>query len=343
MRFRSSAARALCLLLCAALLFCAAACAPRPERFETVWYDVFDTVTTLSGYAESRAEFDAAAARVHDALARYHTLFDIYHDAPEGANLKTVNDRAGEWVSVDPELIRLLLLCRQLDEVTGHKTDASLGAVLKLWHDARETAASDPDRAAPPDPEALREASRHTGFALVEIDEAGGRVRLTDPSASLDIGAVGKGCAAELAKRLLPDGYLLSLGGNIVPKGAKPDGSAWTIGVRSPDDAGALLHTVRVTDRAVVTSGDYQRSFTVNGVRYHHIIDPDTLYPAARWRSVTVLCADSGLADGLSTALFLTDLESGTALLERYGADALWVGADGTEHMTAGFSAALAD
>lgn len=88
---------------------------------------------------------------------------------------------------------------------------------------------------------------------------------------------------------------------------------------------------------AVVTSGDYQRTYTVDGKQYHHIIDPQTRMPAAYWRSVTVVCEDSGLADALSTAMFLLPAESGMALAESYGVEVLWIGTDGEEIMTPGF------
>jgi thiamine biosynthesis lipoprotein len=87
----------------------------------------------------------------------------------------------------------------------------------------------------------------------------------------------------------------------------------------------------------VVTSGDYQRAYMVDGNLYHHIIDPDTLYPSRYWRSVSILCSDSGLADALSTALFLLPMEEGQALLDKCGAEALWVDAEGALYYSPGF------
>ena len=96
-----------------------------------------------------------------------------------------------------------------------------------------------------------------------------------------------------------------------------------------------------MTDASVVTSGDYQRYFVVDGKVYHHIIDPDTLLPGTFWRSVTIVCADSGLADALSTALFLLPLEEGQMLLEKCGAEAMWVDADGNQFYSPGFHALI--
>ena len=114
------------------------------------------------------------------------------------------------------------------------------------------------------------------------------------------------------------------------------------VGIADPDGGEGYLSTLNDWDKAIVTSGDYQRYFELDGVRYHHIIDPKTLYPAARFRSVTVVCADSGLADALSTALFVLPLEEGKALAAKAGAEAMWLDTQGNLTQTSGFSQYLA-
>jgi thiamine biosynthesis lipoprotein len=215
--------------------------------------------------------------------------------------------------------------------------DVTLGAVLSMWHEARESALADPDTAALPDDAALQEAAQHRGFDRVEIDQDASTVRITDPLLRLDVGAVAKGYAAERVSENAPEGYLISVGGNVRAIGTKADGSNWIVGVQDPDGED-YLQALSVADLSVVSSGDYQRYFTVDGKRYHHIIDPDTLYPAEYWRAVTVVCQDSGIGDGLSTALFLMTQEDGEALLEKYDAEALWVAYDGTITYTVGFA-----
>ena len=243
---------------------------------------------------------------------------------------------------VDRKIIDLLLFCRDLCEGTGGQVNAALGGVLALWHDAREAGISDPASAALPDAAALAEAARHADFSSVIIDEAASTVQITDPALRLDVGAIAKGYAVEQVCRAAPDGLLLSVGGNVRATGPKPGGENWVVGIQAPDgESGAFLHTLYVRDVSVVTSGDYQRYYTVGGVRYHHIIDPATCRPAAYWRAVTVLCADSGLADALSTALFTLPQAEGQALLDRYGAEAMWVDASGGEVFSPGFSAYL--
>ena len=171
------------------------------------------------------------------------------------------------------------------------------------------------------------------------IDEEASTVQITDPETRLDVGAIAKGYAVEQVCREAPAGLLVSVGGNVRATGPKADGQPWVVGIQSPDGDGEdFLHTLELSQGSVVTSGDYQRYYTVDGVRYHHIIDPDTLLPAAYWRSVTIVCADSGLADALSTALFTLPQEEGQALLNRWDAQAMWVDASGQQFYSPGFS-----
>ena len=339
--------RFLALAAAAALLLggCAAQAEPagKLRRYEASFLTLFDTVTTIVGYAQSEEDFRRTAQDLHDGLLEYHQLFDIYHDYDGIVNLKTVNDRAGgDPVEVERRIIDLLLFCRELEELTGGRVDVSMGSVLALWHDARSEGVDDPEHAALPGAGALEEAAEHTGFRLLEIDEQASTVRLTDPLARLDVGAVAKGYAVERVCQNAPEGLLLSVGGNVRATGPKPGGEPWVVGVQEPDGGKEdYLHTLYVSNSSVVSSGDYQRYYTVDGVRYHHIIDPDTRYPGTRWRAVTVLCADSGLADGLSTALFLLSQEEGEALARQCGAEALWVAADGTLSCTGGFQEAV--
>ena len=124
---------------------------------------------------------------------------------------------------------------------------------------------------------------------------------------------------------------ILNVGGNVRAIGTKPDGSLWTAGVQDPDGNEYLAQVELQPGQSLVVSGDYQRYFTVDGVRYHHLIDLQTLQPARYCRSVAVLCTDSGLGDALSTGLFCLPQEQGLRVLEQSdGAAALWVLEDGT-------------
>lgn len=317
-------------------------CGTGMQRYEATYWDVFDTVTTVSGYAAGQAEFDAAAREIHDALLEYHRLYNIYECYDGLRNLKTVNDQAGIGpVPVDERILSLLQFAQTAWTETGSRVNAAMGSVLALWHDAREQALEDPDRAALPDRSALEEAALHTDLSALELDLEAGTAFLTDPDMALDVGALAKGYAVEQVAAAAPDHFLISVGGNVCATGPKPDGTPWTVAVENPD-GGDFLKLLYAEDRSVVTSGDYQRYFELDGVRYHHIIDPDTLEPAAYWRSVTVVAESSAAADCLSTALFTLPQAEGQRLLDQWGAEALWIGRDGAQVMSPGFSAYLA-
>ena len=327
-------------LALALLCLLPAGCAGGPKQYEATYWDLFDTVTVIKGYADSEADFTVRAQAIHDQLLEYHQLYDIYHDYEGIANLKTVNDSAGiAPVEVDRRIIDLLLVCKALYAGSGGAVNAAMGSVLSLWHEAREAALADPENAALPDGAALEEALAHIDFDAVVIDEAASTVFLPDPDQRLDVGAVAKGyAAAQVTKD--EETLILNLGGNVCAAGPKADGSPWVVAVPDPD-SGETLDELSLTRGAAVTSGDYQRYFTVDGEIYHHIIDPSTGWPARNWQSVTVLCADSGVADALSTALFVLDQGEGEALLAEYGAQAIWVDQEGTVLRSAGFTGTL--
>ncbi len=341
--------RALAALLTGVLLAgCLGGCALVPSRQTVTYLDAFDTVTTVTAYGLSADRFAADTARLYEEMLRYHRLYDIYTDYDGINNLKTVNEAQGAAVAVDEAVLELLEYGKEAYGLTDGRVNVLFGSVLKLWHDSRRAALENASDAALPDKEALVQAAAHCDPACLRIDREAGTVQLTDPSARLDVGAIAKGFAAErlaaFAKQILGwDSALLDVGGNIRAVGQKSTAFGdrpYTIGIRNPDadSAKGNLLTVAVSDKAVVTSGDYQRYFTVNGQDYHHIIDVDTLYPAAHVRAVTVICSDSGLADVLSTALFTLPIAEGKNLLNRCeDAEAVWVLSDGSMQVSANF------
>ena len=333
--------RLVCILLLLSLLLSGCAeilPAAETKQYNATFLDLFDTVTTIVGKAESEAAFQEKAQAIHDDLLYYHQLFDIYNDYDGIHNLKTVNDAAGfAPVTVEPAIILLLEDCKEYYEATGGKVNVAMGSVLKLWHEARSDSMDNPQNAYLPDPESLQAAADHTDFDTVVIDKENATVFITDPRVRLDVGAIAKGWATQMVADAAPQGLLISVGGNVCATGPKDDnGTPWVVGIQSPDGE-SYLHTVNVFDECVVTSGDYQRYFVVEGKPYHHIIDPVTLQPGEYWRSVTVICNDSGLADALSTALFLMPQAEGQVILDQFGAKAMWLDAQGNLYYSPGF------
>ena len=332
--------RLICLLLvCLLLSGCAGEQEQATKQYNATFLTLFDTVTTIVGRGDSEEAFRAEAQQIHDELLVYHQLFDIYHDYEGLNNLKTVNNQAGiAPVEVDRRIIDLILDCKEYHRLTGGMVNPALGSVLYLWHEARNDGIDDPSAASLPDGDKLVAAAAHTDFDAVIVDEAASTVYISDPQLRLDVGAVAKGWSVQKVCEGLRSGLLISVGGNVVATGPKNDaGTPWVIGIQNPDGGDDYLHTIYVTGGSVVTSGDYQRYYVVDGELYHHIIDPATLYPATLWRSVTIVCDDSGLADALSTALFILPLEEGMALLESCGAEAMWVDRAGNVTYSSGF------
>ena len=327
-------------LLCALL----AGCSPSPKEPEQKQYtasflDVFDTVTSITGKAADEETFRTKTQAVHNALKEYHQLFDIYNDYDGINNLKTVNDNAGiAPVTVDARIIALLKDCKAYYDLTDGMVNPAMGSVLQLWHVARNDGINDPANAYLPNEESLQQAAQYMKFDAVTIDEAASTVFISKPEVQLDVGAVAKGWATQRVAEQAPSGLLISVGGNVCATGPKDEaGTPWVVGIQNPNGGENYLHTVYLTKGNLVTSGDYQRAYVVDGELYHHIIDPNTLYPSTLWRSVTILCDDSGLADALSTALFLLPLEAGQALLDQTGAMAMWVDRNGEIFYSPGF------
>lgn len=323
----------LSLILAAAVLLTVFSACSTDTRYSETYLDFFDTVTEFTAYTSSRDKFNEAKKALYGELSRLNALFDAYSDHEDVVNIKTVNDNAGKEaveVGAESDLMKLVRLGKEEYTRSGGKLNIAMGAVTKLWKDCLETRVL-------PDNDALSAAAKHCDIEKVVI--SGDTLYLDDPEMRLDVGAIAKGYAAdravELVKGLGISDFAINLGGNTALGGKKPNG-LWRIGVQNPD--GGILTALDITDASVVTSGDYNRFVTIDGKRYHHIIDPETLCPAEKYRAVTVISADHEIADALSTELFLLDIESGKKILDERRAEALWVLADGSVVRSEGFS-----
>lgn len=328
--------RSLSIILMSALLLSMLSSCSQEKKSQPktrTYYEYFDTVSTVFSYAEDSDESFLAICDATEAiLEKYHKLFDIYYEYSGINNLKTINNNAGKAaVSVERELIDFLLYAKEMHALTGGEMNIAFGSVTALWHDCREDADDDPSQATVPTEEQLLAAAEHVSIDSVVIDEDASTVYISDPYVRLDVGALGKGYATEMAARQLEErgafSYVLNIGGNIRAIGAKPDGTGWVTGITNPDKSSDESFATKVTlrDTSCVTSGNYERYYTVDGVNYHHIIDRDTLSPARYFASVTVITKNSALADALSTALFCMPYAEGLSLCESLGVDAIWI------------------
>lgn len=336
------------LMVPALVLSLLSGCSSQPAEPEAAWQTMqnvsldagFDTVITLIEQTDDPDGFNDHFNDLCDSFRYYNSLYDIYNDYEGIANLKTVNDQAGiAPVKVDPQLIELLKKGKAFYELSNGAFDITMGSVLHVWHEYRTEGMAMNEHGESgrvPSEEELKEAASHHGFEYLEIDQENSTVFITDPDVKLDVGGIAKGFATEkTAKMLEQEGVVYSAinaGGNNRTLGPKRDGTTWNVGIQNPDGQGALF-VVRINGaNSFVTSGDYERFYVgEDGRRYQHIIDPATLYPADRYRSVTIITPDSGDADCLSTALTVLSIEDGEALLEAYqaktgnSAEAIWI------------------
>lgn len=334
-------------LLLLFLSFCLQACTAAPEednqlrQFQRTFLGSFDTVTQVVGYERNEDAFNEVCDEIEKRLMHFHQLYTIYDDNDESNNLKKLNEGAAEKpMPVDPLVMDLLKEGKTFTLKTNGSFNCCLGSVLSLWHDARERAVKNPAEASLPSKEELAEASSHCNPEDLILDEKSHTVFFKDPELKLDLGGLAKGYVVErLARELEAEGvnhYLISAGGNVRSIGDGLPDRPWRIGIQNPDpEKQGLLDTVALHKGAVVTSGTYERFFICDGKRYHHIIDPVTLFPSDRYQSVSVQCANSGTADALSTALFNMSIEDGEQLAEQFEAAVLWLDNAGELHMNA--------
>lgn len=341
--------RIVALLITLSLMMLVTGCqTAEKRRFEGEFLQLFDTATRIIGYAYSEDEFSEYVELIHDELEKYHQLYDIYNDYEGLNNIKTINDNAGlQPVEVDRKIIDLILFSKDVYRMSEGKTNIALGSVLSIWHDYRDAGIQNPETAELPPMESLLTAAEHADIENVVVNEAESTVFLTDPQMSLDVGGIAKGYAVEqVSKFAMEQGFtdgLISVGGNVRSFGYKgEEHQLWSIGIRSPKTAAEDLYTVQMTDRSLVSSGDYIRYYTVDGKRYHHIIDPQTLFPSAYYQSVSIVCPDSGMADALSTTIFNLPFEEGLQMIESLpDTEAVWIFPDDSEKFSSGFEALL--
>lgn len=317
------------------------------EKHTEKVYEYFDTITTFMAYTKDEEEFNHYVSVLNEELKKYHELYNSY-DAFEGVNnFRTINENAGkEAVAVDPKIIELIEYSKEMYDLTGGKINIAMGSLLGLWHDAREISVNNPDEAKIPEESVLKKASSHKDINAIEIDKEKNTVYISDPDVRIDIGAIGKGYATKIiAKRLEEEGLkhgILSVGGDDVLIGDNPasENSYYKIAIQNPDledKENPYSSVVSLRNTSVVTSGDYQRYFMVDGKRYHHIIDPETMYPSTKWRSVSVILDDIAEADTISTYLFILDYEEGLEFAKKVGAEVLWIDEDYNSFATEGW------
>ena len=288
----------------------------------------FDTFCRLDAYVSSEDEFNTYYNTMVDDFRYYHELFDIYNNYDGVNNIKTINDNAGKkTIEVDQNIIDLINLAKEISELSDGAFDITSGSLLKVWHNYRDEGKdlnNDGYYGNTPSIEELEAAASYRGYDHIIVDDDNNTVYIDDENISLDVGGIGKGYAVEkVAQHLESIGLKygsVNGGGNQRIVNTKPDGSGFNVGIQNPRGENSSIIAVlkNQSNKAVVTSGDYQNYYIAkDNIVYSHIIDPSTLFPANHYYSVTIAIDDSGLADCLSTALFVLDYNEGLSLIEK--------------------------
>ncbi len=316
---RRSPFRPLGVVMAAVALLAACHRGPQAHTYTSIHMDTVVEVT-VNGGAERRARGLAQGVfalfdRVEGEMSRYR----------DDSIVSAIDRNAPRWTPISPDLAAVLREAVRVAALSKGAFDPTIGAVSGLWGFGEKGGHL-------PETKALKAALATVGYPRLVVE--GRRARLLYSGTHLDLGGIAKGYAVDRAAELLVKagvkGAIVNAGGDIRVVGERPGGGPWHIGIQHPRDPQALLTKLDVTDTAVVTSGDYERYFIEDGVRYHHILDPATGRPARGCESVTVVTASAMAGDALATACFVLGPERGMALLKRAGvAQAIIVDAKG--------------
>lgn len=294
--------------------------APDPLRLEAVEggmriaFAAFDTGCAITAYGNPAPLTEV----LRQAVGSCRVYEGLFSRTRPRSDIGRLNRSGGDAVALDPRTYEVLQAARSYCACSKGAFDITVGPFCDLWDFKEGRIAS---------PAALREAKRHVGWQALELwEEAPGRcfARLADAGARVDLGGIAKGWMADALAADLIDGgaqgVLIDLGGNILVRGAKPDGTLWRVALRDPvGNGGTARPIVTLREGSVVTSGTYERCFVRDGIRYHHILDPATGLPAdIPWASASVVARRSIDAEGFSTTLLALGPEQGIDLLREH-------------------------
>jgi len=273
------------------------------KEYQTTIF-AMDTVMNIKAYGSHAEE------GINNAVEEIYRIEKIFSVTDENSDISRINHNAGSWVEVSEECVELIRDACSISEKTNGALDVTVYPIVLAWGFTTESFNV-------PSQDTICSKLSLVDYSRIETD--GNQVRI-ETGQLIDLGAVTKGYTADrVAKVLKENGVksaIINLGGNVMTIGTSSSG-CWNIGIKNPFYQSELLGVVSITDKqaAVVTSGNYERYFEKDGVRYGHIINPDTGYPAdSGVSSVTIISKDSTLADELSTACYILGLEKTEAL-----------------------------
>ena len=316
-------------LLSASILLLSGCSGLPRERSQTYTDTLFDTVISVQ-------IFDSVDEDVLKGCEKLCKKYDsMFSNKIEDSEISRINSAGGNPVEVSKETIKLIKKGIYYSEMSDGAFDITIAPVSSLWDFKAETPSV-------PSPEAIAEAVSHVNYENIIIRD--NTVKLADPQAGIDLGAIAKGYIADRIKDYLEEEgvrhAMINLGGNVLAMGSKLDGSDYNIGIQKPfDETGEPITSVKISDKSVVTSGIYQRYFKADGKIYHHILAPNTGYPCENnLYSVTILTDSSLTADALSTTCFLLGYDRGMKLINQLdNVDAVFITNDNQIHYSKNF------
>ena len=297
------------------------------------WYrQAFHTLGTQA-YIEFYSEQNNADGLISEVQAEFERINQLMSPYISSSELSLLNRNAATApVQVSDELYRLLQQARSVSELSNGAFDITFASV-GFYYDYRAGKR--------PDSSVLRNQRQFVNYQSVEL-LAHNKVRFSQQGVKIDLGGIAKGYAVEQAMKILTNAGIsqaqLTAGGDsrlVGSKGGKP----WLVGIKHPRQDDKYAARLPLQDTAISTSGDYERYFIEDGVRYHHILDPRTGLSAAGLLSVTVIGADTGRTDALSTTLFVLGLQQGMQLIEQIpGYEAIFIDADHKLYFSSGLT-----
>ncbi|GAB4389991.1 MAG: FAD:protein FMN transferase [Thermodesulfovibrionales bacterium] len=334
---KRAALAALRLLIALGLLLPALSCTRQEERLYKKSAVLMYTRVTITVAEKSPEKAEAAMDAAFEEIKRLEDLLSFWTSDSE---IAAINRNAGIGpVKVSPETLEIIRESLFISEKTAGAFDPTIGPVIRLWDFRNETV---------PEASTLRETVGQVDYREMKVDTAASTAFLARKGMSFDTGGIAKGYAADRAVEVLKSAGiksgLVAVAGDIRAFGSRPGGEPWRIGIRDPrpqDEDGYLMATIELRDEAVSTSGDYERFFIKDGVRYHHLLDPRTGYPAEGCRSVTVIAPKAVYTDGFSTGVFVLGPQKGLRLLEEMGLEGIIVDSQGKTHATQGLKGRL--
>lgn len=291
------------------------------DNIKTYSADIFALDTYISLKINTDGNGDDILNECKNEIYRLEKL--LSHTIAD-SDISKINKNAGngEFVTVSKETVEVIESAKDIYENSDGALDITLAPVINLWDITSENPSV-------PQNDDISACLSLIGTDGIIIDKAINGVRLENIGQGINLGAIAKGYISDkivaVLKKHNVGSAILNLGGNTVTIGTKPNSKPWLVGIKSPDNSEKLLTTLKIQDKCVVTSGDYERYFIDNGIRYHHIIDPKTGYPSnSGIRSVTIIADNCTVADGLSTACFILGIEKSRSLLDKYGCSAIF-------------------